>query len=77
MPESGATVPVAFWLPPQAASDLTKAYADIAAALGRVSDKKMDAAERVRLLVETQAKEAEAIKKVAAVAAALRSSTRT
>ena len=56
-----------------AASELTRAYADIAGALGRLSDKAMPAVEKVKLLGETQRKEAEAIRKVAAVAAAIRS----
>jgi hypothetical protein len=39
------------------------------------SDKQMESAEKVRLLAETQGKEAEAIGKVAALAASLRSGT--
>ena len=56
----------------QAASELTGIYADIAGALGRLSDKKMAAAEKVSLLAETRDKEAAAITKVAALAASLR-----
>jgi hypothetical protein len=54
------------------AAELTKIYGDIAALLNRVSDKEMEAAERIRLLAEAKDKEAEAIKKVATLAASLR-----
>ena len=57
----------------QSASELVAAYADIAGALGRLSDKKMPAAEKIALLAETRDKEAAAIRKVATVAASLRS----
>jgi hypothetical protein len=56
----------------QAAAELTQAYADIAGALGRLSDKQLPAADKVTLLAETRAREAAAIGKVAALAAALR-----
>ena len=60
----------------RAAAELTKAYAEIGAALGRLSDKDMDGAEKVTLLAETREKEAEAIRKVPALAASIRSGTR-
>ncbi|MCX7015960.1 MAG: hypothetical protein NTW86_25965 [Candidatus Sumerlaeota bacterium] len=60
----------------QAATELAKTYADIAGALGRLSEKKMEAAEKVKLLAETKEKESEAIRKVAALAASLRSGAR-
>lgn len=60
---------------PETASDaskLVKDYADMADALGLVSDKSTEAAERINLLRETQAKESEAIASIAALAVSLR-----
>ena len=45
------------------------------AILRRLSEKKMEVAEKIRLLDETREKDAEAIRKVAALAALLRSGT--
>jgi len=60
----------------QAASELAGTYADIAGALGRLSDRTMEAAGKVELLAQTKEKEAAAIRKVAALAASLRSGPR-
>ena len=59
----------------QAAAELTRTYAEIGDVLGRLSEKKMEVAEKIRLLDETREKDAEAIRKVAALAALLRSGT--
>jgi len=59
----------------QAAAELSRTYADIGGALGRLSEKQMDTAEKVKLLSETKEREAEAVSKVAALAASLRSGT--
>ncbi|HQO34852.1 MAG TPA: hypothetical protein PLG59_09335 [bacterium] len=48
-----------------AAAKLTAVYADIAAALSRLSDKEMETAEKIDLLNETKDKEAEATRMVA------------
>jgi hypothetical protein len=53
--------------------ELSRDYAAISANLGKVSDKKLPAPEKIRLLDETQKMEAEAMEKVVAVAKALRS----
>ena len=58
----------------RSASQLEKAFAEIAAALGTLSDKKMDAKKKVTLLEETKKKEAAAIEMVATFAASLRTS---
>jgi hypothetical protein len=68
-----ATIGSSYQRVAQAASELSGAYADIAAALDRLSDKKMSPAEKVKLLAETRDKESAAISKVAALAASLRS----
>lgn len=59
----------------QSASELSGTFAAISNALARLSDKEMDAAEKVGLLRETKEKEAAAVEKVAALAARLRSGT--
>ena len=60
----------------QPASELSVIYGGIADALGRLSDKAMDTKDKTKLLAETKQKEAEAINKVAALAAVLRASIR-
>ena len=55
----------------QSASDLEAAYAEIASALGTLSDKEMDAGEKVMLLEETKEKEAAAVEMVIAFADSL------
>ena len=55
-------------------SQLEKAYADIAAALGRLSDKEMETKEKVKLLAETKSREAVATEMVADLAELLRTS---
>lgn len=52
---------------------LVEAYAEISDALARSSDKTMDATEKVKLLDQTQERESEAIRTVAALVASLRS----
>jgi hypothetical protein len=57
-------------------SEVSRRYADIAGALGRLADKKMPVAEKVRLIAETREKEAAAVRQVAALVASLRSGAR-
>lgn len=56
----------------EAAGELSKLYADIGDALDEASDKKMAAADKVKILADAKEQEAVAIKKVAALAAAFR-----
>ena len=56
----------------KSAVELGKAYADIAGILGRLRDKAMAAGEKTELLERCESKEAEAIERVASLAASLR-----